>query len=165
MKRCHVNNRILSSHWSRFMKNSQNNSPLHLPLTLHLKTPTLSGDICPYPQCALYINSLPSFKYTVFLRNIYCSNVTYIACSNSTHVLGTTLIPVAYLGGKAGVYVSSPPPLTVPYETIRQNWRHNSKLTALYRLSSYKYDTGVFLILSRKKKYTIALVVTGNLCR
>ena len=28
---------ILSSHWSRFIKNS----PLHLPLTLHLKTPTL----------------------------------------------------------------------------------------------------------------------------
>ena len=31
---------ILSYHWSRLMKKSQNNSPHHLPLILHLKTPT-----------------------------------------------------------------------------------------------------------------------------
>ena len=32
---------ILSSYWSRFKKKSQNNSPVHLSLTPHLKTPTL----------------------------------------------------------------------------------------------------------------------------
>ena len=39
MKRCHVTNPLFSL--VEIYKKKQNNSPLHLPLTLHLKTPTL----------------------------------------------------------------------------------------------------------------------------